>query len=296
MRLMAVVLSWNGREDTLDCLESLREVETVCVDNASSDGSAEAVASRFPDVELIRNDRNLGFAGGNNVGIRRALELGADWIWLVNNDAIVEPEAPEALVDAAAARPDAGVLACKIYFSEPRDVLWFAGGDFNLLLGYSGRQDGFGKRDDGSFEELRDIGRATGAGMAVSQAAIEAAGLLDEDLFAYVEDVDWCLRIREAGFAIVFVPQARIWHRVSATTGGERSTTNLYYDTRNTIAVCDRHRPLGPPFRGARRAVVVTSHLAQATLRPNRREAVTAVLRGWQDARRGKLGPREQQT
>jgi hypothetical protein len=292
MRLVAIVLSWNGREDTLRCLDSLRGVETICVDNGSVDGSAEAIAEAFPDVELIENGENLGFAGGNNVGIRRALERGADWVWLVNNDAVAEPEAPEALADAARARPDAGVLACKVFFAEPRNVVWYAGASVHLLLGYSGRQHGYGERDDGRFELMRDVDRATGAAMAVSRGAIERVGLFDEDLFAYVEDVDWCLRIRAAGFAVVFVPAARLWHRVSASTGGRVSTTNLYYDTRNTLVVCERHRALPPPFRGLRRGLVVAAHLLQASRQPNRRAAAASVLEGWRDFKRGRLGPR----
>jgi GT2 family glycosyltransferase len=98
----------------------------------------------------------------------------------------------------------------------------------NLRLGYSGRQDGFGQRDDGRFDTLRDVDRATGAAMAVSRAAIERAGLLDESLFAYAEDTEWCLRIREAGFGVVFVPDARVWHVGSASTGGLRSPTSIY--------------------------------------------------------------------
>ena len=97
MRLVAVVLSYNGREDTLAALESLRGIETVVVDNGSTDGSADAVAERFPDVELVRAGINLGFAGGNNVGIRRALDRGADWVLLLNNDAEVEPGIVDAL-------------------------------------------------------------------------------------------------------------------------------------------------------------------------------------------------------
>jgi GT2 family glycosyltransferase len=294
MRLVAVVLSWNGREDTLDCLESLAaaDVRTICVDNASGDGSAEAVAERHPLVELVVNDENLGYAGGNNVGIRRALELDADWVWLVNNDATVAQDAAAALLAAAAARPDAGVLACKVLFADPPNLIWYAGGRFSTLLGYSGRQDGYGRRDDGRFDQLRDVERATGAAMAVSRPAIERAGLLDESLFAYVEDVEWCLRIRAAGLAVVFVPGARVWHRVSASTGGSSSTSSLYYDTRNTLAVVERHRPLPPLARGLRRGVVVGAHLLQAAGRPNRRAALAAVLEGRRDFGRRRFGPR----
>src|SRR5881275_2084207 len=113
MRLTAVVLNWNGGEDTVAALESLAGIDTVCVDNGSTDGSDRAIEERFPGVELIRTGANLGFAGGNNVGLRRAHERGADWMLLINNDAVAEPGLEEALGRAVRARPDAGILACK---------------------------------------------------------------------------------------------------------------------------------------------------------------------------------------
>ena len=203
---------------------------------------------------------NLGFSGGNNVGIRRALARGADWVLLLNNDAVADACPPAALEAAVAARPDAGVLACKVFFADPPDVLMYAGGRVNLRLGLLG-----------AARRLRPAGRrpvrhaprrrsATGAAMAVSRAAIERAGLLDESLFAYAEDTEWCLRIRAAGFGVVFVPDARVWHVGSASTGGLRSPTSIYYDTRNMIAVAERHDPRrgaaggSPAGRRARRA------------------------------------------
>jgi GT2 family glycosyltransferase len=128
--------------------------------------------------------------------------------------------------------------------------------------------------------------------MAVSRAAIDRAGLLDERLFAYVEDVDWSLRIRAAGFAVVFVPDAVVLHRGSASTGGGASTAKLYYSTRNTILVAERARPLPRGVRALRRGVVVATHLALAWSHPRRREAAGAVIEGWRDARAGRGGPR----
>jgi hypothetical protein len=289
LRLLAVVLNWNGGPDTLRCLESLVEIETICVDNGSTDGSDAEVERRFPAVELLRAGANLGFAGGNNLGIRRALERSADWVLLLNNDAWAGPGLGDALASAAAARPDAGALACKIYLHG--DVLQYAGASFRPLLGYSGKVRGHGKRDDGRFDRLREVDRADGAAMALSRVALERVGLLDEELFAYVEDVDWCLRAGRAGFSTVFAPDAKVWHRGSASTGGGESVANLYYDTRNMLAVCERHRPLPPVARELRRAVIVGSHLAQALRHPRRREAVSAVGRGLADYRRGRMGP-----
>ena len=285
MNLVAVVLNWNGGDDTLAALASLDGIPTICVDNDSTDGSDRLVEERFPNVELIRTGANLGFAGGNNIGIRRALERDAGWVLLLNNDAVAEPGLADALDRAARVRPDAGLLACKV-LSEDGQTVQYAGAGFNKWFGYSGRVSTTGP------DELRDVARADGAAMAVSRAAVEQAGLLDLELFAYVEDVEWSLRIRRAGFGVVFVPDARARHKGSAATGGRASTTNLYYDTRNTIVVSERHAPLPRGLRSLRRAVVVGAHVAQAAMHPSRGEATRAVLAGWRDARAGRLGQR----
>jgi GT2 family glycosyltransferase len=291
MHLIAVVLNWNGRDETPDALASLAGIEAICVDNGSTDGSDADVERRFPEVELIRTGSNLGYSGGNNVGIRRALERGADWVLLLNSDAVVEPGLAAALERAADARPDAGVLACAV-LTEDGDRVEFAGGSFNAWLGYSGRLTDFGEPAASLSPERRDVDRASGAAMAISRAFVERVGLLDERLFAYVEDVDLVLRARAAGFAVVLVSDAVARHKGSASTGGRASTTNLYYSTRNTIAVVERHRPLPRGLRGLRRGAVVATHVAQAVGHPNRGAAVRSVLSGWRDARAGRFGRR----
>ena len=283
--IVAVVLNWNGGGDTLAALASLDGIPAICVDNGSTDGSDNAVEERFPGVELIRTGANLGFAGGNNVGIRRALERSAEWVLLLNNDAVAEPGLRDALEAAALARPDAGLLACKI-LDEDGATVQYTGARFNAWLGYSGRVATRGP------DVLRDVGRADGAALAVSAEALGRAGLLDESLFLYAEDVELSLRVRAAGFAVVLVPDARVRHKGSAASGGRASTTNLYYSARNTILVSERHRPLPPGLRALRRGVVTGTHLAQAARHPLRREAFAAVLAGWRDARAGRTGAR----
>jgi GT2 family glycosyltransferase len=289
MRFVAVVLNWNGGDDTLRALGSLEGLETICVDNGSNDGSDAEIERRFPAVELLRLHENRGFAGGSNAGIERALEHGAEWVLLLNNDAVADPGLPAALERAAATRPDAGILACKVLFEDGRSVM-YAGASFNAWLGYSGRRVGFGGPD--RFYELREVQRADGAAMALSRAMLERIGLLDPALFAYVEDVDLSLRARTHGFAIVFVPDAVVRHKGSASTGGSASTHNLYYDTRNTILVTQRNRPLPLGLRALRRGVIVGAHLVQALAHPTRAAALRAVLEGWRDARAGRTGQR----
>jgi hypothetical protein len=294
----AIVLSWNGREDTLRCLDSLTRVGyadlgIVCIDNGSSDGSQRAVRERFPQVELIEAGANLGYAGGNNLGLRHALEHGARWMALVNNDATVAPDVIEGFEDAAREHPRAGILAGKVYFADRPETIWFAGQRVSELLGYSGRPRGYGRTDRPRYGRIQPTGRAVGALLAVSREAMEAVGPLDEELFAYVEDVDWALRVRRAGFEVVFAPGARAWHRISASTGGEAASTyTLYYGVRNTIAVLERRRPLGRVGTAIRRMAICATFSLHALTRSDRRRALRAVRSGFADARRGLLGPR----
>ena len=296
-----VVLNWNGRDDTLSCLDSLQaldegDVAVICVDNGSTDGSVQAIRAAFPQVELIEAGANLGYAGGNNLGMRRALEHGAEWVVLVNNDATVAPDVIGGFAAAARARPDAGLLAGTVLFADRADVIWFAGQRVNLGLGYSGRPRGYGQPLTAEFEQVVDTGRGVGALMAISRAALEQVGLFDEGLFAYVEDVDLSIRIRRAGLAVVVAPRARAWHRVSASTGGEAASTHtLYYGVRNMIVVTERHRPLGWWGTAARRTVIIGTFAAHAATRADRRAALAAVAAGVHDALRGRLGLRPSQ-
>lgn len=294
----AVVLNWNGREDTLRCLDSLTrtsypDLGVVCVDNGSSDGSQQAVRERFPHIALIEAGANLGYAGGNNLGLRHALEHGARWVTLVNNDATVAQDFVEGFERAARERPRAGILAGKVYFADRPETIWFAGQRVGELLGYSGRPRGYGRPDGPRYSRICATDRAVGALMAISREAIEAVGLLDEDLFAYVEDVDWALRVRSAGMEVVFAPDARAWHRVSASTGGEgESTHTLYYGARNTVTALERRRPLGRLGSALRRSAILATFSVHALTRVNRGAALRAVRDGYRDARGGRLGAR----
>ena len=186
------------------------------------------------------------------------------------------------------------MLAGKVFFDEPPDRIWFAGQRFWPAFGYSGRPRGYGRRDGPRYRRPYRTDRAAGAFMAASRQVVDAVGLLDDDLFAYVEDVDWCCRARAAGFEIWFVPDALAWHRVSASTGGERASTHaLYYGVRNTIAVSERHLPLRPPLRELRRWLILAVFLFQAfALSERRRPFAAAVRDGYRDALAGRFGER----
>jgi len=296
--LVAVlVLSWNGREDTLACLRSLERVDypellLLVVDNGSSDGTADAVRREFPEVELLALEANLGFAGGNNAGIRRALELGADYVLVLNNDVEVDPGFVTALLEESERRPGAGALSPKILYFDPPDLVWFAGASFDPRSGYNGRQRGYRERDDGRFDEVVETDRVCGAAMLVARPVLESVGVFDGELFAYSEDTDWSLRAHAAGYRHYVVPASKVWHKVSVSSGGESSPTTLYYGLRNTIAVSERHAPLGPVGTWRRRVVLLAAHVVQALLSGHKREGLLAVAQGWRDLRAGRLGQR----
>ena len=222
-----IVLTWNGRELTLDCLRSLEAVATpgahaILVDNASRDGTVAAVRERYDDrITIIENTANIGFAAGNNVGIRRALEDGADFILLLNNDTIVAPDFVDQLLRPMS-DPSVGITAPKIYYAEPHDQIWFAGGEISLWRG-TARHTGIRESDRGQYDREHDIDYATGCAMLVRREVFEKVGALDPSYQAYFEDADFSLRARDAGFRIRYAPASHVWHRISASTGGQLS-------------------------------------------------------------------------
>lgn len=292
-----VVLSWNRREDTLGCLASIDaatypELSVVCVDNGSSDGSADAVEASFPDVRVSRLAGNLGFAGGMNVGIRAALEAGADHVLTLNNDMVVEPGFVEPLVAAVAGDSRVAAACSQILFADPPHRIWYAGARFRARRGYHGRHLHYGCPPFGPETPPYPTDRACAGAMLVPRSVLERVGLFDESLFAYGEDVDWSLRARSEGIHVLVVPASVVWHKVSASSGGESSPATIYYDLRNGLVVAERWSPLGRAGTFVRRVEAVLAHVLQAVLfSPRRLDALRAVRDGWRDLRRRRLGP-----
>jgi hypothetical protein len=293
----AVVLAWNRKGDTLACLRALArttyaQLRTIVVDNGSTDGTSEAVAAAFPEAVVVRSEVNLGFAGGNNLGLEQVLESDAAYAFVLNNDVLVEEGAVAALVAEAERHADVAALNPKILFADPPGRIWFAGASFDPRRGYNGRQHGYGKPDGPQFASVAKTDRVCGAALLIPRAALEEVGLFDADLFLYSEDTEWSLRARAAGRRLLVVPAARVVHAVSASSGGESSPATIYYGLRNTITVCERAAPLGPLGTWRRRLVALAAHVAQAVASPRRGAALRAVRDGWRDARSGRLGPR----
>lgn len=225
-----VILNWNGLADTRDCLSSLQRIDygnnrTVVVDNGSEGGEAAALRQEFGSaIHLIESPTNLGFAGGANLGMRYALENGADYVLLLNNDTTVDRVFLSALVEAAEARSDAAAFCPKSYYFDEPDVIYSTGGSVNLWTG-TAKQIGRGRRDDARFDRVARRDYADGVCMLIPRRALQAVGLLDEDYFAYWEETDWCIRARDRGLRCYYIPEAKIRHKAARV----QSPTNRYY-------------------------------------------------------------------
>jgi len=252
-----LLVNWNGYAYTQACLESLEKVkepafQIILVDNGSQNSEGEQLKARFPQVHLIANPDNLGFAGGNNVGIRYALEQGFDQVLLLNNDTTVTPSFLQEL-QACLDQSRCGVAQPLILFAHEPHKLWSAGGKWNSLLG---RAITLGDRVplEKYSVPAKTLDWATGCCMLVSRAALLEAGLLNEAYFAYFEDVEWSLRIRKGGFTIGLAENAIIYHEAGAASKKQHAEGTLspkvfYFHVRNQLFLLRQHSiVLGYPY------------------------------------------------
>lgn len=276
--LVSVIIpNWNGAALLPACLDSLRaqtyrRLEIIVVDNASTDASVALVRERYPEVRLMVLSENRGLTGGVNAGIRSAA---GDVIALLNNDAEAEPGWVEALVQALEAHPEAGSAASKMLLYDRRDVLNSAGDTYGLD-GIPGNR-GVWERDAGQYDRDIEVFGACGGAAAYRRAMLEEIGLFDEELFMYCEDVDLAWRAQIAGYHCAFAPQARVYHRLSATGGGALAS---FYTGRNTLLVIAKDYPPALLRRYWPLVLRAQLRIAWEALRAWRGEAARARLRG----------------
>lgn len=234
-----IILNWNGREDTLACLDSLSHLmypayRVVVVDNGSEDNSVDAIRSAYPQVTLIEAGDNLGFAGGNNLGLEQARAWKAGYVLLLNNDTIVDPDFLRLLVEKGEEDSTAGIVGPSVYYFDRPDVLWTAGGSIDWERGDS-RMIGVGEVDRGQYgTKPRQVDFISGCALLVKMAVIDRVGPLDPRFFAYYEETEWCVRVSRSGYKIFHVPNAKIWHKISLDAR-EASLAVNYYMTRNRL-------------------------------------------------------------
>jgi len=246
MNIYIIIINYNGIEDTMALLASIKKLQVkkinlIIVDNHSC-GNDSAILNEYQGCELkiIELFENLGFSGGNNLGLKLALKEHADYILLLNNDTIVEPDFLRVLVDKFDKYPDIGIVSPQInYYSEPNKI-WSAGGKISWLRG-SGFSD---SEEKVKTQNDRFVDFVSGCCMLIKSEVFKKIGLLDENYFLYIEDTDFCQRTRRKGYKILVTSDCKIYHKVSSSTARVNTQLPLYYTTRNRLYFSKKHFPV----------------------------------------------------
>lgn len=258
--MIAIILvNWNGCDLTLQCVHSIKQSSLqpdwiIIVDNGSVDNSAAIIKKNYPDVIIIKNKKNVGFGEANNIGARKAIQLGADYVWLLNNDTYIADDCLSKLLSAAELRPGAACYTSKIYYEKPPDMLWYDGGDWHPL--HKGARHINQKKIDINQQDNTIVFTEyiSGCSMFIPVVILKKYGLFCRDYIAYSEDADFCLRLRRDHQALCYVRGARIWHKVSASLlkNCKSSKSNgvppygLYLMVRNNFWTIRRNNALLP--------------------------------------------------
>jgi GT2 family glycosyltransferase len=244
-RVTLVVLNWNGKDDTIRCLDSIKGLQysnytVLVVDNGSSDDSVSAIRASHPDIRIIETGRNLGYAGGNNIGIRQAIQDGAEYILVLNNDTVVDEYLLDSLISASNILPKNSIIGSAIFYLDRPEVLWYRGGRWDpkrqRLL-----HEGIGQHLDQEQPEIREVDYVTGCALFAHRSVFETLGGFDEAYFLTYEETDFCYRARAAGYRSFVTTSAKLWHSVSASFGGEESPLVRYFMTRNSLRWASAH-------------------------------------------------------
>jgi GT2 family glycosyltransferase len=296
-RVLVIVLSWNGTDDTLACLASLSAVDypafdTLVIDNGSRVSAGPAVRERFPETRCIELPMNLGYAGGNNVGLRAALAEGYAFACVLNNDTVVDPGFLRAVVQEAAEGKVAAVGAKVLSHDDP-SRLWMTYGTVTWrqsLIGLAG----WGAADDGRYDTPRDVEWVPGCSILMARGALAEIGLFDEHFFAYHEDVDWCTTAREHGWRIRYAPRAVVRHRGNRTLGGPAYTSpRKYLSARSTVLFARKHGTTAQKLKLAASILLTLPFVFVRRLVTGEAGGVVLKIRGWLDGLRDREPPFE---
>ncbi len=299
-KVTALVLNWNGLEDTLACVDSLARLDygnlrVIVIDNGSKFSPAKEVSSRHAWVRIIENERNLGYAGGNNVGMRAALDEGAEFIWVLNNDVVVEPDSLDHLVAAAQRHERAGAVGGKVFRGDEPARLWMTWGRvtwLQSLIALEGRN----RLDDGRYDVERAVDWLPGCSILFRANALKEVGLFDEDYFAYHEDVEWAARARGYGWQCWFSGASRIHHSAHGSSGGEQTYVGFrkYLSARNSILYARSYARFHQKLLMYAAIVITLPFQFLRRLASGEQEGIYLKIRGWIDGLRGRPVPQTQ--
>jgi len=286
-RVLVIVVHWNGYDATASCLESLLRLtythhRLLVIDNGSEDGSGERLRARFPDIDIHRSDDNLLYAGGANLGLQRAVARGDDFAVILNNDTEVAPDLLEQLLEVARRDEKIGLLGPKIFYTEPRNLIWSAGGRIDLWSGLT-HHLGLRRPDGPEFQVERDVDYVTGCCIMARRQLLVDVGYLDTSYYMYSEDADWSARSRARGYRVSFAPRAHVWHAVSAASGGGTTAYKTYHRVRSNLLFLTRH---ARPYHWLTIPFLMPFHvfgLAWREIRRGNGRVVTAGLRALLD-------------
>ncbi len=267
----AIIVNWNGIEDTLNCLQSLSKINrsyanltVLVVDNGSTNDSVSQIHKKYPDVTVLETGKNLGFTGGNNVGMDYALSHNADFIWMLNNDTLVHKDVLSFVNQFN--DPKVGACGSKIYFAKGHEyhadrytdkerghVLWYAGGKVDWQNIYASHR-GVDEVDHGQYDTVEETPFITGCSFIVRSDIVKSVGKLDDAYYLYLEDLDWSVRIQRAGYTLQYVPTSMLWHVNAGSSGKPGNPTHEYYFTRNRLIFGFRYASLRTKFALVREA------------------------------------------
>lgn len=236
-----ITINYNGLADTCALIETIpfnEDMEVIVVDNASDHQEADTIAERFPLVKVIRSDRNVGFAGGNNLGIQAAQ---GTYLFLVNNDTVFKDFNISVLIDRLESSSDIGIVCPKIRFAWDKNPIQFAGYTTLSMVTMRNRAIGYGEDDHGQYETAHPTPYAHGAAMLIKREAVDKVGLMPECYFLYYEEIDWSMMFTRAGYQIWYEPKCTIYHKESQAAGQD-SPLRTYYITRNRLLFVRRNR------------------------------------------------------
>lgn len=239
-----VVLNWNRPDDTLACLRSVRDqriakTEVVLVDNGSNDNSVLLARQEFPEITIIETGSNLGYAAGNNVGIKYCLQRGFEFILVLNNDTLLDKNCVFYLLSDLRAHKRAAAVAPKSFYSDRPTIIYYAGGEIDA--GGATIQIGLDRLDRSDYDVACETQWLTGCAILIRAETLQKIGLFEEKYFLMFEDSDWSLRARRNGYVLRFVPAAKLWHKVSASFGSTWSPLYMYYYSRNSFLWLERN-------------------------------------------------------